>query len=296
METTILYGNGVNLLGGGKSWEQILKDISDKPSLPPIQSNTLKYEYIILPQKEIDRVCFTDKNGVRFITADNKLLIVNVNTEENLKRELSLELQKNEPSSFYQKLAESKAEHFITTNYELFLNNTFVNNDYHIKSSVTSDSCLYRHVILEKEYKKVSIWNIHGDINNSNSIMLGLSDYCKYVAEIDNFLNSEIKNEKTCWVNLLFNTNVHIIGFGMAYEEIDIWNVLTTRMRLKRKNQNLCTNKIVYYAIRDCSFDFGKNHLLEALGVDVVEVPFDYSNDAYNKAYDYIYDKLTSNT
>ena len=32
--------------------EQILKDISDKPSLPPIQSNTLKYEYIILPQKE----------------------------------------------------------------------------------------------------------------------------------------------------------------------------------------------------------------------------------------------------
>lgn len=52
METTILYGNGVNLLGGGKSWEQILKDISDKPSLPPIQSNTLKYEYIILPQKE----------------------------------------------------------------------------------------------------------------------------------------------------------------------------------------------------------------------------------------------------
>ena len=29
METTILYGNGVNLLGGGKSWEQILKDISE---------------------------------------------------------------------------------------------------------------------------------------------------------------------------------------------------------------------------------------------------------------------------
>lgn len=43
METTILYGNGINLLGGGKSWDQVLKDISEKTSLPPIQSNTLKY-------------------------------------------------------------------------------------------------------------------------------------------------------------------------------------------------------------------------------------------------------------
>lgn len=296
METTILYGNGVNLLGGGKSWEQVLKDISEKPSLPPIQSNTLKYEYIILPQKEIEDAFLMTEDGFYLTTKDDKFLTVNINTEEELKRELSLELKKNVPSSFYQKLAESKAEHFITTNYELFLDNTFVNNGYHIKSSVTSDSCLYRHVILEKEDKKVSIWNIHGDINNSSSIMLGLSDYCKYVAEIDNYLNAEIKNENSCWINLLFNTNVHIIGFGMAYEEIDLWNVLTTRMRLKRKNQNLCTNKIVYYAIKDCSFDFGKNHLLEAMGVDVVEVPFDYSNDAYNKSYDYIYDKLTSNT
>ena len=52
MEKTVLYGNGVNLLGGGPSWNKLLQDISKKSLLPPIQSNTLKYEYIILPQEE----------------------------------------------------------------------------------------------------------------------------------------------------------------------------------------------------------------------------------------------------
>ena len=91
METTILYGNGINLLGGGKSWNQVLKDISEKTSLPPIQSNTLKYEYIILPQKETNEAFLMTEDGSYFVTEDDKFfLTIDVNTEENLKENLSI--------------------------------------------------------------------------------------------------------------------------------------------------------------------------------------------------------------
>lgn len=294
METTILYGNGINLLGGGKSWNQVLQDISDKPFLPSIQSNTLKYEYIILPQQETEDAFLITEDGYYLITEDDKFFMVDINTEENIKKNLSKKLKESSPSYFYKKLTELKVEHFITTNYELFLNDVFIKSGYQIKFSEKSKSCLYRHMILENRDKNVSVWNIHGDVNEPTSIMLGLSDYCKYVSEIDDYFRNKDKSQISCWVDLLLNTNVHIIGLGMAYDEIDLWNVLTTRMRIKRKEKDLCTNKIVYYAIKDSSFDLGKNQLLEAMGVDVVEVPFDCSGEAYNKAYEFIYSKLIS--
>lgn len=48
MQTTIFFGNGINLLGKGDSWDNILMQLSEGNILPPIGSNTLKYEYIVL--------------------------------------------------------------------------------------------------------------------------------------------------------------------------------------------------------------------------------------------------------
>ena len=54
MQTTVFYGNGVNLLSkNGKSWDSILREISVGQILPPIKNNTLKYEYIVLPKDNI---------------------------------------------------------------------------------------------------------------------------------------------------------------------------------------------------------------------------------------------------
>lgn len=42
MESTVFFGNGVNLLGkDGKSWDNILRQISQRQVLPPIGNNTL---------------------------------------------------------------------------------------------------------------------------------------------------------------------------------------------------------------------------------------------------------------
>lgn len=84
METTILYGNGVNLLeGGGNSWNEILKQISEKKLLPPINSNSLKYEYIVLPQKENVDAKLVSSDGYYLKTSDGLYLTVQVNTGDS---------------------------------------------------------------------------------------------------------------------------------------------------------------------------------------------------------------------
>ena len=264
-------------------------DISEKKYLPPIRSNTLKYEYIILPQAETSRALIKSADNHFLRSSNGNLLSVQVKTEDNLKRNLCHELDKTVYSYYYSKLAEIEANHYITTNYELFINKALADKGFCLKSSCDGDNRLYRHELYECDNHLSSVWNIHGDVKTPQSIMLGLSDYCKYVVDIDKYFNSSEFESGKSWIDLFFRTNVHIVGLGMAYEEIDLWNVLTTRMRLKRSNNAICHNHIYYYAIQDESFDTGKKKLLEAMDVIVIDIAFDWSDQAYKNAYENIY-------
>ena len=53
MQTTIFFGNGINLLGKGDSWDSILMQLSEGKMMPPIGSNTLKYEYVVLKNMKL---------------------------------------------------------------------------------------------------------------------------------------------------------------------------------------------------------------------------------------------------
>lgn len=289
MGKTILYGNGINLLGGGMSWNGVLQHISNKKFLPPIQSNTLKYEYIILPQDETTNFSLITSSGACLVTSDGKRLVVGINTEDEKKSSLCRKLKEQKPSYFYDKLVELDADNYITTNYELFLPQQFDT----VSLAAKTDLC-NKHRFIEKNGNCKTFWNIHGDTEDPEHIILGLSDYCQYVAKIDKYLNQSKLGDLQSWIDLFFNTDVHVLGLAMGYEEIDLWNVLTARKRKRRKNAGECQNNIYYYAIQDESFDSGKKELLKALDVNVVDVEFDWSDNAYKKAYDRIYELIKS--
>ena len=65
---------------------------------------------------------------------------------------------------------------------------------------------------------------------------------------------------------------MHIVGFGLAYEETDVWYVLTHRKRRKRKEENKINNHIYYYVV-DKFVDENKNALLKAMDVEIVVIP-----------------------
>lgn len=252
--------------------------------LPPIQSNTLKYEYIILPQGEKTTFRLTTKSGASLITKNGRHLGFSVITEDNMKVNLARFLEKQLPSYFYDRLIELDADNYVTTNYELFLP-----QKYSMEIRQLKNSLIYRCRSLKNDNRLVTFWNIHGDTEDAKKIILGLSDYCRYVADIDEYLNRSEKGCLQSWIDLIFNTEVHILGLAMGYEEIDLWNVLTTRKRKRRRKTSECQNEIYYYAIHDESFDPGKKELLNALDVNVIDIEFDGNQDAYKNAYEKIY-------
>ena len=291
MQTTIFFGNGINLLGKGDSWDSILMQLSEGNILPPIGSNTLKYEYIVLnKEKYVTRPLGSDF-GVT-ITVDGILEQETVNVEYDIvKKKLSDRLQryKYRDFPFYEKLADLQADNYITTNYESYIKDYLVDNDYEVKEPINPCIRERAHYILTNGNRKIRLWNIHGCIEYHESIMLGLHEYCDYVKGFNKLLKEDYS-----WLNTMINSDVFILGFGLGYEEIDLWYFLVSRKRLFHDRKELA-NRIVFYAIEDKSYDIGKMKMLEALDVDVKIIPFDWSKNAYQKAYEMIYDNIQGN-
>ena len=281
MKTTILYGNGVILLKRNKQWRHLLLDIAGCVNLPEIKDNTLLYEYIVLPQPQYTPCDLVDCNGTR-IMVSGKQVRVNVLTEKVVKKELEKKLVGGD-SWFFDELANLKANHYLTTNYEFQLNNKFkITRRIEFDFNDDREDLLFGHEIGVRDGEEVTIWNIHGSIRNPESILLGMYEYSKYVVAINNLQNKE-KREFN-WVDLFMTTNVHIFGFGFGYEERDLWYVLTYRMRRIREGECF-NNKIFYYAIKDRFYDQAKNMLLKAAGVEVVDIDFDTTTEDYDSSY-----------
>lgn len=286
METTIFYGNGVNLLGGnGVSWGNLLESISHGKKPLQITSYTLKYESIVLPLDEKTHPVLRDKLGRRLITSDGFVLCSTEDTEIfAIKNKICNILDEHEPSYYYDKLVSLKADNYLTTNYELFLIYALLNQGYIIHQSVMDKSLLYKHVVLQKDNKNVTVWNIHGDIVNPKSIIIGYADYSSYTTNVHRILEKKRKI-KNSWVNYFFNTNVHIIGYGLADDEMEIWDILVYRARMIRHTGKQ-KNNIYYYLINKGKGIQSKKKLLEVLKVIVYVIPYENS---YEKTYDNIY-------
>ena len=289
MQTTIFYGNGVNLLGGnGISWNKLLESISQEKRLLSLSSYTLKYESIVLPLDEITHVVLRDKYGRRLVTADGLIFCTSENTEAfAIKGKISNLLDEIASSYYYSKLTALNADHYITTNYELFLIQEFLDKNYVIKSVNDDKSALFKHFLVQKDGKKSSVWNIHGDVRNPQSIIIGYADYSKYTASVHRLLETK-RGLKKSWINLILNTNVHIIGYGLADDETDMWNILVYRARMIRHTgkQN---NEIFYYLIDKGKKGHSKKVLLQRLKVSVVVIPYD---DSFESAYQIIYNRI----
>lgn len=294
MQTTVFYGNGVNLLSkNGKTWDSILREISVGQILPPIGSNTLKYEYIVLPKDKYTEM----DHGCTFTVAGVKVTEM-IDTEEDIKTKLKDAMSHYEAPAFYDKLADLEADNYITTNYETFLNSPLIKRGYKIKHTECSIRNIEAHFTFVNGEKKIRLWNMHGSFEVEKDIMLGLYEYGESIHKLKCMfepqkgkLNAEV--EENSWPYIMLHSNVYILGFGLGYEEIDLWYFLTIRKRLIRE-KNIERNKIVYYSINDNSLDIGKAKLLEALDVKVEPIPFDWSERAYEKAYDKIYKRIKS--
>lgn len=292
MKHSILFGNGLNYLSVDQiSWDGLLDKIKgsnqfDSTSLP----NTMIYEKIMLHKH----------------SSPDKMIR---NTESNLKNEIADVLKNQKTNKFYEKLLNLKFDNYLTTNYDYALNDSFKaikkgnwtkNNSTEGIYSIRRNTSFYD----SKNKEHCKIWNIHGEVSNPKSIMLGLDHYCGSIGKIDGYLKGkyeyQIENTKhqtipitekinnnkfdnVSWVELFFKTNLHIIGFGLDYSEIDLWWIINKRARLKKEISIENTIKF-YVSPLDVKFktqngydkyiqEKNKRELLNSFDVEVIEIP-----------------------
>lgn len=272
---SVLFGNGINRLSPGTpSWSDLLKDVSSVVLDQEIP-NTLKYEVLVLNKPD---------------------------GESGLKEELAKRMKLFDTNDTYKMLSNLKVDHFLTTNYDNTILKALGRKSF---DSRYRPERLYS---IRRRYKldfplddyEVDYWPIHGNVDSPQSIMLGFDQYCGSLSRIERYIkgNFEIDGntipsmtsrlnhpdfEVNSWIDLFYMSDVHIIGFGMEYDEIDLWWILNARRRLMQKDSSLVKNRILYYPVTRVGAD--KKQLLDSFKVEIVE-PASYHDsfmDRYKK-------------
>lgn len=176
----ILFGNGFNMLSKGcPSWNKLLSDMSDSKNAPILDGipPTLQYEQV-------------------YLSPNTSFSSLTSGTEETvLKKSVKRKLKNLSTNEFYLRLIELDADVYITTNYD----HVFYDN----KETQVVDKNNSERLYSIRRWKRINIggkelilYNIHGDLTNVCSIMLGLDHYGGYLAKIQDYVKGTYKRTK----------------------------------------------------------------------------------------------------
>ena len=233
----IFFGNGLNRIQEGLDWNKLLDEISGGKILKDIP---LPFQY--------EDICLSDDAG-----DFDKGPSCSVG-EDELKQSIVDKLSIIHSNDVYEALAKMPINDYITTNYDKMLEKTLSGMGYELIDSDSSESrySIHRYNILKKGDDIKRIWYIHGNIDKRNSIIMGYDQYCGELSKMDDWVKGSYKiiaNEPIkaihsrfpntahddtikSWIDLFFTSNVHIIGYSMPFDEIDLWWLLDKRKRL----------------------------------------------------------------
>lgn len=285
-EKTLFLGNGFsrNVFKGIPSWEELFEGQKSK-----IKNYTILYEAYLLKNKN---------KGENDVKEYFKEKIRNYVSEKNVKEDIC------GLKYFGDYLKENRVNNIITTNYDSgieiilcsFCGYEKVENPVGLVPEDIYSIRTYKEFENGKKNHRVKLWHIHGDMERIKSITLGFDQYCGALAKLSDYLKGHYESKRgiSCntsmiekcetnkfdglsWVELFFNTNVYIVGFGMDFSEIDIWWILNKRIRIK--NQVSQIQNEIYYLYNE-QYD-NKEDIFEALKAFQVRCIGRNSDDKY---------------
>lgn len=194
---SLLFGNGLNQLNGYTTWDDLIKRINDDGDKHKIP-NTLHYEAQILQQPYKVSEPITHE-GVP-VTYNNEEVTFSFGTESSFKNGVAHDMKLYASNDVYQRVASMNGiAHNMTTNYDQVLKQTFGDIGYmeqeHVRTENTY-SLRRRHTLRNEAGMLKHIWNIHGEIDAPQSIILGLHQYCGSVGRISEYLNGKYKHKR----------------------------------------------------------------------------------------------------
>lgn len=280
IENTLFLGNGFSriVFEGIPSWENLFEGEKSE-----IENYTILYEVSLLnsrsEEEEIKR---------RFRDRINNLVC-----EKNIKREV------NGLENFGKYLKDNKVNNIITTNYDRGIEIILCEMcDY--KKREKNNDIVSEEIYSIRTYKEfenremnhlVKLWKIHGDVDRIKSMTLGFDQYGGALWRLNDYLKGTYSPRQgvicktpmidkcrsqefdgISWVELLFRTNVYIVGLGMDFSEIDIWWLFNKRIRIKNQISQI-QNHIFYlynklYDNRKDIFEALNAFQIECIGIE----------------------------
>lgn len=256
MRNVILFGNGLNRLNKKNvSWSDLLNSVMKNdgegkgghvlPKIPAELPNTLQYEYILFNSTVKD-------------VADRQF---------SLKRSIAQKVDEIHSDPIYDELANLPFDAYLTTNYDHAFDVALQKNGFS-KTAGNHQETLYnirryRELTNGKDIKR--IYPIHGDMSYPKSIVIDYNHYCGTLGKISDYLKGhyewkdkplpkmeervmEEKPEIFSWIDHFFFSNVHILGLGLDFSEIDLWWLLDRRKRLMLESDSV-QNHIYYHDV-----------------------------------------------
>ena len=282
MSDVIFLGNGINRAFNQTSWSSLIESIHKKnnPNLPYNEKSTLPMpmQIIVATGDRVDKAMRDIAEGLNFDITD-------------------------EQKSFLKRILDLPVKDIITANYTFEIEQAAgVRNSMYcyrkIRQLTKKCSAKDEKFNLFKNYKAEScdkrIWHIHGDIATPSSIIMGNYYYGKLLREIQDYLPSFMRRyayyEKNniglteySWVDSFLSKNVYMLGFGLDFNESDIWWLICCKKR------HFKDTKIYFYQPpKDISDE--QRALLKAYNVEIIDnLPFD---DSYIKFYNCAIDDI----
>lgn len=282
----LLLGNGISRAFNQVSWDDLLKGISEK-SLNKLEEEQLKKVPYPLQPVILTNDC------------------IDVKVKDIATRLIDIEVL-SEQAQLIKGFTDLHFDAILTTNYtydiEKSIDTDFyckINKNSKYRKSVSDGSKtenqfgMYKYMEVEDGTYTNRVWHIHGEAARPNSMILGHYYYGKLLSKIQQYISTVKRRYEGCknyksdftphsWIDYFLLGNVHIVGFGMDFSEMDIWWLINCK-----KRNAINDSKIYYYEPNMKSEgNYNKNLLAKAYGVEVIteKVNKDYKKYYYDLA------------
>lgn len=330
MENILLLGNGINRLKDQNSfeWGDLLSELSSIYGINVDLKNPLKP----FP------LSFDEMTNLK--AGNNSFESKIKNLKQNISNSFFELANKNNDTwhnDYHLKFLElDNINTLLTTNYDYGFE-TALDEDF-IEKKIDLANDKNESIHSTKRCYKIDdkkIWHIHGELTNNRnykssstksyleeSIMIGFGHYARYHNKIMNLINGKSVAEKLQdgevkeWPFYFFNSNIHIIGFGLDFSESHLWWLLQKRKEYLDRGISIKNNICFYHLESERSsvqLNFedeeeyskkveseinlnktkAKIEVLKSLGVKIELITCNSDgNEKYPEFYDKVIDKL----
>lgn len=283
MGIALLVGNGINRLNNSEaSWEHVLKALSTG------HTTERKLEFI----KHKPFALLYEEILLATVKAESKL------DEMPVKRKIAELVDSLKGNDFHRRIMACGVRHVLTTNYDYNLEKAALQQFPRSNLKPESKYSVFRRRAVAEQF----VWHLHGESKAPATITLGFDQYSGYLQKLRGYATAERSGEEgspfkrrlldfderdDCvysWLDVFLRDDIHIIGLGFDFTEIDLWWALTYKARLAARGWSV--GKTYFHDWHENELDdigLAKSSLLAGLGA---EIKTSVGKNGYESLYD----------